>query len=213
MNNLKFENVLVLAPHTDDGELGAGGTIAKFIEQGSKVTYVAFSTAEQSVPEGLPKDVLRTEVKAATKTLGIQLENLIVLNFQVRKFNYVRQEILEELIKIRKSQKFDLVLIPSLKDIHQDHAVIAQEGVRAFKNTSILGYELIWNDLQFDTTCFVKLEKRHVETKVAALSRYESQNVREYMSPEFIWSLAKMRGVQVNASYAECFEVIRWIID
>lgn len=213
MNNLKFENVLVLAPHTDDGELGAGGTIAKFIEQGSKVTYVAFSTAEQSVPEGLPKDVLRTEVKAATKTLGIQLENLIVLNFQVRKFNYVRQEILEELIKIRKSQKFDLVLIPSLKDIHQDHAVIAQEGVRAFKNTSILGYELIWNDLQFDTTCFVKLEKRHVETKVAALSRYESQNMREYMSPEFIWSLAKMRGVQVNASYAECFEVIRWIID
>lgn len=213
MNNLKFENVLVLAPHTDDGELGAGGTIAKFIEQGSKVTYVAFSTAEQSVPEGLPKDVLRTEVKAATKTLGIQLENLIVLNFQVRKFNYVRQEILEELIKIRKSQKFDLVLIPSLKDIHQDHALIAQEGVRAFKSTSILGYELIWNDLQFDTTCFVKLEKRHVETKVAALSRYESQNMREYMSPEFIWSLAKIRGVQVNASYAECFEVIRWIID
>lgn len=213
MNNLTFENVLVLAPHTDDGELGAGGTIAKFIEQGSKVTYVAFSIAEQSVPEGLPKNILKTEVKAATKTLGIQLENLIVLNFQVRKFNYVRQEILEELIKIRKSQKFDLVLIPSLKDIHQDHAVIAQEGVRAFKNTSILGYELIWNDLQFDTTCFVKLEKRHVETKVAALSRYESQNVREYMSPEFIWSLAKMRGVQVNASYAECFEVIRWIID
>lgn len=213
MNNLKFENILVLAPHTDDGELGAGGTIAKFIEQGSKVTYVAFSTAEQSVPEGLPKDVLRTEVKAATKTLGIQLENLIVLNFQVRKFNYVRQEILEELIKIRKSQKFDLVLIPSLKDIHQDHAVIAQEGVRAFKSTSILGYELIWNDLQFDTTCFVKLEKKHVETKIAALKSYQSQNMREYMSPEFISSLAKIRGVQVNAQYAECFEVIRWIID
>lgn len=213
MNNLTFENVLVLAPHTDDGELGAGGTIAKFIEQGSKVTYVAFSIAEQSVPEGLPKNILKTEVKAATKALGIQLENLIVLNFQVRKFNYVRQEILEELIKLRKSEKFDLVLIPSLKDIHQDHAVIAQEGVRAFKNTTIFGYELIWNDLQFDTTCFVKLEKRHVETKVAALSRYESQNMREYMSPEFIWSLAKIRGVQVNASYAECFEVIRWIID
>lgn len=213
MNNLKFENILVLAPHTDDGELGAGGTIAKFIEQGSKVTYVAFSTAEQSVPEGLPKDVLRTEVKAATKTLGIQLENLIVLNFQVRKFNYVRQEILEELIKLRKSEKFDLVLIPSLKDIHQDHAVIAQEGVRAFKNTTIFGYELIWNDLQFDTTCFVKLEKKHVETKIAALKSYQSQNMREYMSPEFISSLAKIRGVQVNAQYAECFEVIRWIID
>lgn len=213
MNNMTFENILVLAPHTDDGELGAGGTIAKFIEMGSKVTYVAFSTAEQSVRDDLPKDILKTEVKAATKALGIQPENLIVLNFQVRKFNYARQEILEELIQIRKSQKFDLVLIPSLKDIHQDHAVIAQEGLRTFKNTTVFGYELIWNNLEFDTTCFVKLDKKHVEAKIAALECYQSQNMREYMSPEFILSLARMRGVQINSQYAECFEVVRWIID
>lgn len=37
-----FKNVLVLAPHTDDGELGAGGTINRLIEEGSKVTYAAF---------------------------------------------------------------------------------------------------------------------------------------------------------------------------
>ena len=42
---MDFDNVLVLAPHTDDGELGAGGFIAKLIEKGAKVTYVAFSTA------------------------------------------------------------------------------------------------------------------------------------------------------------------------
>ena len=53
----KFKNVLVLAPHTDDGELGCGGFIAKLIELGSKVTYAAFSTAEESVPEGFPKDI------------------------------------------------------------------------------------------------------------------------------------------------------------
>lgn len=56
---VNFNNVLVLAPHTDDGELGLGGTISYLIESGSNVTYAAFSTAEESVPPGFPKDVLK----------------------------------------------------------------------------------------------------------------------------------------------------------
>lgn len=207
-----FKNVLVLAPHTDDGELGAGGSIAKFIEEGAKVTYVAFSTAEQSVPLGLPKDILKTEVKAATQSLGILSENLIILNYEVRKLNYVRQEILEDLIKIRKNSTYDLVLLPSLNDIHQDHAVIAQEGLRAFKNYSILGYELIWNNLTFNTQCFVKLEQSHIQKKVNALKEYKSQGFRDYMSEEFIFSLARTRGVQIGTPYAEAFELIRLML-
>ena len=144
-----YNNILVLAPHTDDGELGLGGTISKLIELGKKVTYVAFSTAQQSVPEGFPKDILKTEVKQATAQLGISPENLIIYNYEVRKLGYVRQEILEELIRLKKSNSFDLVFIPSLHDIHQDHTTIAQEGLRAFKNTTLLGYELIWNNLTF----------------------------------------------------------------
>lgn len=210
---MDFKNVLVLAPHTDDGELGAGGFIAKLIEQGAKVTYVAFSTAEESVPDHLPKDILKTEVKAATAKLGVAAGNLIIFNYQVRKLNYVRQEILEELIKIRKYEKYDLVLMPSLKDIHQDHTTIAQEGTRAFKNTTILGYELIWNNLSFDTTCFVKLNHSHIESKFLALQCYESQSGREYMGRDFIFSLAKTRGVQIGAEYAESFEVVRWVIN
>ena len=210
---VKPNNVLVLAPHTDDGELGAGGFISKLIEQGATVTYVAFSTAEESVPDHLPKDILKTEVKAAVSKLGISPDNLIVFNYQVRKLNYSRQEILENLIQIRKKSKFDLVLMPSLKDIHQDHATISQEGLRAFKGTTILGYELIWNNLSFDTTSFVKLESRHVEAKYKALQCYGSQAGRDYMSKDFIFSLAKTRGVQIGAEYAESYEVIRWVID
>lgn len=208
----EFKNILVLAPHTDDGELGAGGFISKAIEEGATVTYVAFSIAEESVPEHLPRDILKTEVQAATAKLGIKKENLIVFNYKVRKLNYARQEILESLIQIRKKKKFDLVLIPSLKDVHQDHQTIAQEGVRAFKNTTILGYELVWNCLSFDTTCFVKLDKTHVEKKYSALQCYESQAGRDYMSHEFVFALAKTRGVQIGAEYAESFEVIRWVI-
>lgn len=209
MNLQNIENVLVLAPHTDDGELGLGGTISKLIREGKNVTYVAFSTAEESVPKGFPKDVLKTEVKAAMAILGVAAENLVILNYQVRKLNYVRQEILEELIKIRKSKKYDLVFIPSLHDIHQDHATIAQEGVRAFKNTTILGYELIWNNLSFDTQCFIRLEEQDIEMKVKALEEYHSQGKRIYLSEDFIYSLAKARGVQAGCDYAESFEVVR----
>ena len=108
-----IENVLVLAPHTDDGELGLGGTINKLILAGNKVTYVAFSTAEESVPEGFPKDILKTEVRNATLQLGIKPDDLIIFNYQVRKLNYVRQEILEELINIRKNKTRVYVKIKS----------------------------------------------------------------------------------------------------
>lgn len=203
------QNILVLAPHTDDGELGLGGTISRFLEEGKKVTYVAFSTAQQSVPEGFPKDILKTEVRLATQTLGIQPENLIIYNYEVRKLGYARQEILEELIRLKKSSAFDLVFIPSLHDIHQDHTTIAQEGVRAFKNTNILGYELIWNNLTFNTQCFVKLEERHIEAKVESLKAYKSQGARDYLSKDFIHALARARGVQAGYTYAEAFEVVR----
>lgn len=160
-----ISNVLILAPHTDDGELGLGGTIAKLVEQNVDVYYAAFSTAVESVPNGFPKDILKTEVKAATKKLGIKEENLFIYNYQVRKLNYVRQEILENLVELRRTINPDLIFTPSLHDIHQDHTTIAQEGVRAFKNKIIFGYELIWNNLTFDTQCFIKLERRHVQKK------------------------------------------------
>ncbi|HEX7493824.1 MAG TPA: PIG-L family deacetylase [Bacteroidales bacterium] len=212
MINPKLNNVLVLAPHTDDGELGAGGTISYLIENKAKVYYAAFSTAKESVPAGLPKDILKTEVKNSTRQLGIDEKKLILFDYQVRKLNYFRQEILEDLIKLRNKIHFDLILMPSLNDIHQDHLTISQEGLRAFKTSSILGYELIWNNLTFNTTCFVRLEEHHLNNKIDALKNYKSQKDRDYFSTEFIKSLATARGVQIGAKYAEAFEVIRWVI-
>jgi N-acetylglucosamine malate deacetylase 1 len=211
-DSIKGKKVLVLAPHTDDGELGCGGTIAKMIENNADVYYAAFSTAEESVPEGFPKDILKTEVKQATEKLGIKNENLFIFNYQVRKLNYSRQEILEELITLRKKHDFDIILMPVLTDIHQDHSTIAHEGLRAFKTKTILGYELIWNNVSFNTTCFICLEKSHIQKKADALSMYKSQGKRDYMSEEFILALGKTRGVQIGSNYAEAFEVIRWII-
>jgi N-acetylglucosamine malate deacetylase 1 len=209
---LAGKRLLVLAPHTDDGELGCGGTIAKCIEAGSEVFYAAFSTADESVPPEFPRNQLELEVREATAILGIPPENLIVFDYQVRKLNYVRQELLDELVQLKEGLKPDLVFLPSSKDTHQDHLTITQEGIRAFKYCSILGYELIWNNLSFSTDCFIEISRLHLEKKLKALKAYITQQEKAYMQPGFIESLARVRGTQVGCEYAEAFEVIRLLL-
>jgi len=208
------ERVLIFAPHTDDGEIGCGGTIVKFIEAGKQVYYIAFSIARTSaVQNGFPENILEIEVKKATKVLGIPENHLILYDFPVRRFPEFRQNVLEEMIKLRRELQPDLIFVPSLNDIHQDHQVVAREGLRAFKRHSILGYEEPWNNIVFESRSFVTLEKRHVEKKVEALMCYESQMHRAYLSERAIWGMAELRGTQLEGGYAEAFEVLRWIID
>lgn len=172
MNFSKVNRALVLAPHTDDGEFGCGATISKLIESGSEVYYVAFSACEQSVLPQFPKDILISEVKSATKKIDIQPSNLILHNYEVRTFNFRRQEILEDLIQLRTQLKPDLIFMPALGDIHQDHSTIAQEGLRAFKFSNILCYEVPWNNLSFNTTCFSVVSEANIQKKIEALGEY-----------------------------------------
>ena len=212
MNQIKNTRVLILAPHTDDGEFCCGGTIAKLLENGNDVYCAAFSACQQSVLKEFPADILITEVKEASAVLGIKPQNLVLFNYEVRTFNYRRQEILDDIIRLRKDINPDIVFMPSINDIHQDHNTIAQEGIRAFKNASIFCYEVPWNNLTFNTSCFFILEERHIELKIKALNKYQSQAHRNYANEEFIRALARTRGVQIGARYAECFDVIRQIL-
>lgn len=207
-----FERVIVLAPHTDDGEFGCGASIAKLVEAGASVTYVAFSAAEQSVLPHLPRDILRTEVVQATARLGIEAENCLVLNYPVRNFPECRQKILEDMVALNSRINPQVVFLPSQSDTHQDHSVIASEGFRAFKKCSMLGYEVPWNNLEFRTACFMEVSQQHLLAKTEALSMYKSQAHRSYANDQFIWSLARVRGVQIGKSFAEAFEVVRWVI-
>src|SRR5438552_12966556 len=86
-----WRRVLVLAPHTDDGEFGCGGTMARLVEGGAEVRYVAFSIATRSLPEGFPPDTLAREVRAATAELGLAEAALTVHDFDVRSFPEPRQ--------------------------------------------------------------------------------------------------------------------------
>jgi N-acetylglucosamine malate deacetylase 1 len=205
------KKILVLAPHTDDGELGCGGTIAKFVAEGREVYYVAFSICSKSLAQGLPTDTLAIECKKATSALGISADHVTLFDFEVRIFPALRQEILEKLVQLNKKIDPDLVFIPSSADIHQDHEVIHTETFRAFKNKSLLGYELPWNHAPFKSPFFINLSANDITKKTEALKAYHSQSHRNYMQEDFIRSLAKVRGVQCNSDFAEAFEVYRLI--
>jgi LmbE family N-acetylglucosaminyl deacetylase len=207
--------IVVLSPHTDDAELGAGGTLLKFLENGHELFWVVFSVAESSLPSSLPRDILKKEFLDVINTIGLRNDMYNVFDYRVRYLHEHRQEILEEMVSTNKDFSPNLVIGPSLNDHHQDHQVVAREMIRAFKrSSSIISYELPWNHIEFNTQLFVRLERAHIERKFSLLRKYNSQIMlqKPYFAEEFVFGWAKMRGVQVGSDFAEAFEVARWIM-
>ena len=208
---LATERALVLAAHTDD-EFGCAGAVLRLIQSGIRVQYIAVSRCEESVPAGLPPNILEEECRRCTARLGLASDDVHVWHYPVRRFPEFRQAILEEFVRVSRSFVPELVLLPSSDDTHQDHRTIYEEGFRAFKRSTLLGYELPQNLISFSNSAFVTLSPEQLELKIAALGEYRSQAFRDYASGEFIRSLAQVRGVQAGAQYAEAYEAIRLII-
>jgi LmbE family N-acetylglucosaminyl deacetylase len=208
---LNWKRVLVLAPHTDDAELGCGATLVRLVERQYDVFVAVFSIASESLPGELPRDTLKHEFFDAMRVLCISGGNALVREYPVRRLAEHRQSILEELVALRKEIAPDVVFLPCEQDVHQDHQVIHSEGVRAFKNASLLGYELPWNTLDFAPQLIVGLEDRHMEAKWDMLRAYNSQIVlgRRYFSKDLVYGLARVRGAQANKEFGEGFQVIR----
>ncbi len=210
----KIDKILVLSPHADDGELGCGATVSKFIEKGVDVHFLVLSLRRKTVPVDFPEDKLIKECTDAMSALGLNKNNWHIRDYEHRIFPELRQELLDQLIKIRKDIEPDLVFAPSFDDMHQDHGIIANESFRAFKNNKILSYELPWNRIVTHTNFYTSVDKHHLEKKAKALSFYESQKPgRPFFDKDYIFSLAKIRGAEIKKEYAESFEVMRWIYE
>lgn len=199
-----MKTILVLSPHPDDGILGCGGTISKFLEEGKEIYYIVFSWLEQGFSFG--------EIESSLDILGIKKENITYWDYRVRNFTDKRQAILDDLLKLREKIRPDLVLCHSTSDRHQDHIIVRQEAFRAFKNVSIWGYELGWNVRDFKTDIFASLNNRHIENKIKALRCMPSQNSRRYFNPKRREAHAIFRGEQIDRDFAEAFESISQII-
>lgn len=201
---MKFRKVLVLSPHTDDGELGAGGSLARFIEEGSEVHYIALSS---------PTPELKNEVKQALRCLDSD-ENgahLHMWEFERRTFPTHRQEILDQLYRFNEEHDPDLVLTPSTYDTHQDHETVTNEVKRAFKQATVFGYILRWNCQTIKEDVFIPITEGHVEKKIQALSQYKSQIKlrRKYFNTVFHNFQCVVTGFWLPTGYGEAFELIK----
>ncbi len=209
MKNLPFERVLALSPHTDDIEFGCGGTIARLIEQGAEVHSAIFSLCRESVPDEFPEDILLHEMHQAADVLQIPADNRHVFDYPVRRFSEHRQDLLEELVQLKKTLQPELIFTPSTNDVHQDHEIISKESIRTFRYRTLLGYELPWNDIIFSSNALIEITKEDLEKKFEAIQCYKSQGFRHYTQIEFFRGQSLVRGIQSKKKYAEAFEVIR----
>lgn len=198
-----MKKILAIAPHTDDIELGCGATLHKYKDQ-YHIDAIAISSA-QPLAKGDPVQ----EFYDAMKIIGA---NVSFLDFQCRTLNERRQDLLDYFWQLQQKNKYDIIFCPSSYDHHQDHQVTYDEVFRAFKHSTILGYELPWNNRTFRTDVFISVQENDINAKIKMLDCYETQLERAFMCKEYVKDIARTRGLQVNKKYVEAFEAIR-IID
>ena len=187
---------IVLSPHTDDGELGCGGSLHKM----GGFVNVAFSWCDN-------KELIQ-ECRKSNEHLNV--DSVDILDFERRMFLCKRQEILDVMVGLREKYNPEMVFIPSLTDTHQDHKVIAEEAVRAFR-CNVLGYELPRNNTNFSPNFFIELSVDDAMNKLKALGEYKSQRGKSYFEHDSIMSILYFRGMQAGTKFSEAFECIRWI--
>jgi len=206
MASIRDKKILAIAPHIDDVELGAGGTVYH-LGKNNQLWYVGLS-----LPPLVEPAVFSAEFERSSAVLGLIPDRVILKDFDPRDLFASRGEILQLLYDLGKDIKPDIALIPSSSDIHQSHEVVHAEARRALKYSSILGYELPWNNFNFKMDAFISLDHTSVMKKVEAIDCFTTQRDRMFFANRIVEDLARVRGKQIGVDYAECFEVIRVLL-
>jgi len=208
---LDTSKILVLAPHTDD-EIHCMGSVIEMLDRGADVHVHAFSSCEDSIPEGLKRGAIKAEFMKAMEALSIPPKNFSVGSFPVRRFDERRQSILNVMIGLRGQISPTLVFCPSSTDCHQDHRVVHEEAIRAFRNCSaLLGWEAPHNQRVATTNVHLSISQNSLDGKIEHWRNYKSQGFRGYFNEDFLRALAIVRGAQMRnlkTGLAEAFEML-----
>lgn len=196
-------NVLFVGAHPDDVELGCGGTIAKHLELGHNVYVAVLTRGEQ----GFHAPDL-AEGRAALAYLGIPSENIYFGNFPDGSVPQTRESVqfIEDVVKRHDITR---IFTHTTRDRHQDHRAVSYAASSAGRNTAeVLLYRSPSTHTNFDPHYFIQLDDRHVQAKLGALGKYETQVQKGIVNLSAIEALAKVDGFNANhVSYAEAFEL------
>jgi LmbE family N-acetylglucosaminyl deacetylase len=206
--NFYGKKVLFVGAHPDDIEIGCGALIAHIAGQ-TDLLCVTLSDNQKN-PELVN---VVDEHRQSMTTLGLDADQVIVGTFETRNFTRDRQEILEYLYQLNREHHPDLVFAHSPADIHQDHGVVTQETLRAFRGISVLGFDVLRSSYGFFPHFLVEVDQEDVEKKIAALGQYSTYADKYYFDPEIIRATLVRHGALAERPYAEGFDILRIVAD
>jgi LmbE family N-acetylglucosaminyl deacetylase len=195
-------DVLCLGAHSDDIEIGCGGTIFHLAQQYPSCVFhwVVFSAI----------GVREAEAQRAAKLFaGTALREPLLKAFPDGFMPFVGAEVKGAFEALKQATSPDIIFTPYRKDAHQDHRLIAELTWNTFRNHLILEYEIPKYDGDMgQPSVFVPLEAEVCQNKVRyIMEAFQSQHAKSWFQESTFLSLLRLRGMECNApsGYAEAF--------
>ena len=195
--------LLCLGAHSDDIEIGCGGTILRLLEEmeNVEVKWIVFSAEGRRIEEAR---------KSAELFLGnARKKNIEIKNFRESFFPYMGSEIKECFEQIKNEVKPDIIFTHYRHDLHQDHRLLSELTWNTFRDHLILEYEIIKYDGDLGMpNFFVHIDEEVVRKKTKyILKSFKTQNNRKWFTKDAFMSILRIRGIESNApeKYAEGF--------
>jgi LmbE family N-acetylglucosaminyl deacetylase len=202
--NFFGKRILFLGAHPDDIELGCGALLHSIVNK----TDVLCVTLSDNHKNPDLKNVKQEHYEAMT-VLGVPRDKIILGPFTTRIFPDARQEILEFFLKLRRDFKPDLIFVHSKHDLHQDHNVMTDEALRAFRGITVLGFDVVRSSYDFFPHFLVEVTEEDVDKKIKALSKYETYRDKYYFNSELTRSIMVRHGALAEVPFAEGFDILR----
>jgi LmbE family N-acetylglucosaminyl deacetylase len=198
-------SVLAIGAHPDDIEIGAGGLLLELAQRPLLVRYVVLTGTAERQQEA------RTAAQAFMPgaDLTVELHDLPEGRFPAE-WNSVK-EVLES---VAQTCSPDLIIAPSSEDAHQDHRVIGELVPTVFRDQLYLAYEIPkWDGDMSRPWVYVPLSATTARRKVELLHKcFPSQIHRDWWDDEVFLGLARLRGMECRAPYAEAFRCAKSVI-
>jgi len=195
--------ILCLGSHSDDIEIGCGGTVLRLTEayKHLELYWVVFSSDEKRKLEAQKSANLFLKL-AKKKTIQIR-------NFRTSFFPYEGLQIKEYFEQLKEEFSPDLIFTHYRCDLHQDHRVISDLTWNTYRNHLILEYEIPKYDGDLGSpNFFVHLDDLVCKKKIKYLLKtFQTQNNKQWFTEETFLGLSRVRGIESNApkKYAEAF--------
>jgi len=205
-HNMTFfgETICCIGAHPDDIELGCGALIADIVDQ-TNVICVTLSDNQKN-PD---LSNLVDEYYASMDILGVKRENALLYDFTTRRFPAARQEILEVMLELKRKYHPEVVLVHTSQDIHQDHKTVTEEALRAFRGTTVLGFDVLRSSYGFFPDFLVQVSEEAVNKKIQALQAYKTYADKYYFDENIIHATAIRHGALAERPFAEGFDILR----